>query len=54
MRAYVSYFKLKFISGLQYRSAAIAGIATQFFFGFVYIMVYSAFRRDPYRTLYRA
>ena len=43
MRAYVSYFKLKFISGLQYRSAAIAGIATQFFFGFVYIMVYSAF-----------
>lgn len=43
MRAYYSYFKLKFISGLQYRSAALAGIATQFFFGFVYIMVYVAF-----------
>ncbi|MBQ8131586.1 MAG: ABC transporter permease [Bacilli bacterium] len=43
MRAYLSYFKLKFISGLQYRSAALAGIATQFFFGFVYIMVYVAF-----------
>lgn len=43
MRAYFSYFKLKFISGLQYRSAALAGIATQFFFGFVYIMVYVAF-----------
>ena len=43
MRAYYSYFKLKFISGLQYRSAAWAGIATQFFFGFVYIMVYVAF-----------
>ena len=43
MKAYISYFKLRFISGLQYRTAAWAGIATQFFFGFVYIMVYSAF-----------
>ena len=43
MRVYISYFKLKFISGLQYRIAAWAGIATQFFFGFVYIMVYVAF-----------
>lgn len=40
---YLSYFKLKFISGLQYRAAALAGMATQFFFGFVYIMVYVAF-----------
>ncbi len=43
MRAYITYFKLKFISSLQYRMAAWAGIATQFFFGFVYIMVYVAF-----------
>ncbi len=43
MRAYLTYFRLKFISGLQYRAAAWAGIATQFFFGFVYIMVYIAF-----------
>ncbi len=43
MRAYFTYFKLKFISSLQYRMAALAGIATQFFFGFVYIMVYIAF-----------
>ena len=43
MRAYITYFKLKFISGLQYRQAAYAGIATQFFFGIVYIMVYMAF-----------
>ena len=43
MKAYITYFKLKFISSLQYRSAAWAGIATQFFFGFVYIMVYVAF-----------
>lgn len=43
MKAYFSYFRLKFISSLQYRAAAWAGIATQFFFGFVYIMVYVAF-----------
>lgn len=43
MRFYLSYFKLRFISGLQYRFAAIAGIMTQFFFGIVIIMVYLAF-----------
>lgn len=43
MSQYLSYFKLRFIVGLQYRSAAIAGICTQFFFGFVFIMVYLAF-----------
>lgn len=43
MKAYFTYFKLKFISGLQYRSAAWAGILTQLFFGLIYIMVYVAF-----------
>ena len=43
MKAYLSYFKLRFITNLQYRAAAWAGIATQVFFGFVYIMVYIAF-----------
>lgn len=43
MRAYLSYFRLRFITHLQYRAAAWAGIATQVFFGFVYIMVYIAF-----------
>ena len=51
MKAYLTYFKLKFISGLQYRSAAWAGIATQFFFGFVYIMVYIAFYESGGKTL---
>lgn len=46
MRAYLTYFKLKFISGLQYRSAAVAGVLTQFFFGFVYITVYVAFKQS--------
>lgn len=43
MKSYFSYFKLKFLTGLQYRAAALAGISTQFFFGFVYISVYVAF-----------
>lgn len=43
MRFYKSYFKLRFITNLQYRSAALAGIATQLFFGMIYILVYLAF-----------
>ena len=43
MSYYISYFKLRFIASLQYRIAALAGICTQVFFGFVFIMVYVAF-----------
>lgn len=43
MRFYLSYFKLRFITGLQYRTAAYAGLATQLFFGLIFIMVYLAF-----------
>lgn len=43
MKQYISFFKLKFTVGLQYRAAAIAGISTQLFFGFVNILVYMAF-----------
>ena len=43
MRQYISFFKLKFAVGLQYKTAAIAGLATQIFFGLVFIMVYMAF-----------
>lgn len=43
MRGYLNYFKLRIITNLQYRASAIAGIFTQFFFGFVFIMVYLAF-----------
>ena len=42
MKAYLNYFKIRLITNLQYRSAAIAGILTQLFFGFVYIMFYLA------------
>ena len=40
MRAYLNYFKLRIITNLQYRAAALAGIGTQLFFGLTYIMLY--------------
>ena len=43
MNAYLSVSKLRFISGLQYRAAALAGMATQLFFGLIFIMIYVAF-----------
>lgn len=43
MKKYLSYFKLYFIKELQYRAAALAGLSTQFFFGFVFVSVYVAF-----------
>lgn len=43
MKSYISYFKLKFKTGLQYRAAALAGMTTQIFFGFVYVSIYVAF-----------
>lgn len=43
MKAYLSVFRLRMSTGLQYRGAALAGIATQFFWGFIIIMVFQAF-----------
>lgn len=43
MKCYLSYFKLKLITGLQYRTSAIAGTVTQFFFGLLNIMIFLAF-----------
>lgn len=46
MRAYYSLFKIRVLKGLQYRVAALAGMATQFFWGFMYIMIFEAFYRS--------
>ena len=46
MRAYLSFFKIRFVNGLQYRAAAYAGIATQFAWGFMYIMLYHSFYKS--------
>ena len=43
MKAIKSIFKINLLNSLQYRFQAFAGIITQFFFGFVFIMVYVAF-----------
>ena len=45
MKKYYSFFRLKFILGLQYRAAALAGVVTQFFWGFMEIMIFRAFYR---------
>ena len=43
MKKYLSFFRLRFTMGLQYRAAALAGIATQFFWGAMEILVFRAF-----------
>lgn len=43
MKKYLSFFRIRFIAGLQYRAAAWAGIATQFAWGFMTILMYRAF-----------
>ncbi len=43
MKAYFSMFKIRLYKGLQYRTAAIAGMTTQFFWAIMLIMVYQAF-----------
>lgn len=48
MRKYIAFFRLRFSMGLQYRAAALAGIATQFFWGAMEILMFRAFyRTDP-------
>lgn len=46
MKAYLSFFRMRLINGLQYRTAAYAGIVTQFFWGFMELKLYSAFYAD--------
>ncbi len=43
MRKYLSFFRIRFVAGLQYRAAAWAGVATQFAWGFMSILMYKAF-----------
>lgn len=45
LRKYLSFFQLRFTMGLQYRVAALAGVVTQFAWGFMEIMMFRAFYR---------
>ena len=45
MKTYLALFRLRFIAGLQYRAAALGGIATQYAWGFMEILAFAAFYR---------
>ncbi len=48
MKKYLSFFRLRFSMGLQYRVAALAGLVTQFVWGGMLILAFAAFyRSDP-------
>lgn len=46
MKQYVSFFRIRFLAGLQYRAAAWAGISTQFAWGAMTILMFRAFYRS--------
>lgn len=43
MSLYLNYFKLRMVSFVQYRTAAIAGLTTQFVWGIMMVFIYIAF-----------
>jgi ABC-2 type transport system permease protein len=43
MKKYFSFFRLRFIYGLQYRAAAFGGIITQFLWGGLTVLLYKAY-----------
>lgn len=43
MRAYLAIFRIRFSNSLQYRAAALAGMATQYAWGFMLILSFAAF-----------
>ena len=45
MKKYAAVFRIRFVNALQYRAAAIAGLATQFAWGFMEIFAFAAFYR---------
>lgn len=48
MNKYLSFFRLRFLYGLQYRAAALAGIATQFTWGALELLMFDSFyAADP-------
>ncbi len=48
MKKYISFFRLRFNMGIQYRAAAAAGVVTQFVWGFMECFLFRAFyEADP-------
>jgi ABC-2 type transport system permease protein len=46
MKPYISALRVRFLNGLQYRAAALGGLATQLFWGLMSIFVYEAFYKS--------
>ena len=46
MKEKFAYFKIRFNEQIQYKTAAFAGILTQFAFGAMYLMIYSTFMKN--------
>lgn len=46
LKVYYAVFRIRLINSLQYRAAAIAGLTTQFFWGFMLIMIFEAFYKS--------
>ena len=46
MKQYLSFFRIQFIAGLQYRAAAWAGVATQFAWGGMTLLMFWAFYQN--------
>ena len=46
MKKYFSFFRIRFLAGLQYRAAAWAGIVTQFAWGGMSLLMYHAFYKS--------
>ncbi len=45
MKAYLALFRIRFSHTIQYRAAAIAGMVTQYAWGFMELLMFSAFYR---------
>jgi len=43
LKPYLAIFKIRLIAGMQYRAAAWAGIATQFFWGSIQLIIFHVF-----------
>ncbi len=43
MRKYLTFFRMRFVMGLQYRAAALGGLVCQFFWGAMAILAFKAF-----------
>jgi ABC-2 type transport system permease protein len=45
MKAYLSVFRIRFANAIQYRAAALAGVVTQYAWGFMELLMFWAFYR---------